>query len=515
MVRSTATPLPFTSLPLHFTLLPSLSSTTFSSPLPCLVANLPYLASSLAPTVQDSRISQATVQVVRILDPEHREPFISLSRIFHACDVSPEEGLVRFELRKPAYDSSLGGLAPFIDIWVTLLEARKVAEELEVIDQLSALLEWETRSAWSVEDKEEGGGIVHNWKISSDRIDPSRYSTSAMLSTPFPRIHLLPVNSQVRTMTSPLPQVPESPLSFPSLWSKITEWTILEHEKFLDSQESREVRLNARRKLSPSTTSHNTTSPSPSRSTIPDLTLTSLYTSLFSLLLLTDSLDTSSLDQNTFSYVLGQRVKIERFEIGDPSNPKGKIALVDAVGRVVGREWRRAEEARCGIGIRGSERAEKLGGEDEDDAGSDKVREAAINRERWEKAIEDRLKMVEESIGEAVGSRVDPARLPRANGNEDSTEVDSLGWERIPESEIREKMIRELEAENEELYKELARARESNAEEAITRTRIKKTNVNGVLYCLLVGAVAVTLVPYWKEAMLCVWGAAGLGCGAA
>jgi len=46
------------------------------------------------------------------------------------------------------------------DIWVSLRIARDVAKELGVLDELSGLLEWETRKAWSVEDKEEGG-IAH------------------------------------------------------------------------------------------------------------------------------------------------------------------------------------------------------------------------------------------------------------------------------------------------------------------------------------------------------------------
>lgn len=46
------------------------------------------------------------------------------------------------------------------DIWVSLRTAREVAEELEVLDELAGLLEWEGRKAWSVEDKEEGG-MVH------------------------------------------------------------------------------------------------------------------------------------------------------------------------------------------------------------------------------------------------------------------------------------------------------------------------------------------------------------------
>ena len=97
--------------------------------------------------------------------------------------LSAVQGLLRFDLRRPLdYDTSLAGLAPcqFVravclsanmadpycvrtivnDIWAPLQTARRVAEELGVLDELAGLLEWETRRAFTVEDKEEGG-LVH------------------------------------------------------------------------------------------------------------------------------------------------------------------------------------------------------------------------------------------------------------------------------------------------------------------------------------------------------------------
>jgi hypothetical protein len=55
-----------------------------------------------------------------ILDPEHREPFVSLGALFLAAGITPAEGLLRFELRRDRldYDLSLAGLEPFDEIWV-------------------------------------------------------------------------------------------------------------------------------------------------------------------------------------------------------------------------------------------------------------------------------------------------------------------------------------------------------------------------------------------------------------
>ncbi|KAM0751111.1 hypothetical protein T439DRAFT_347710 [Meredithblackwellia eburnea MCA 4105] len=344
--------LPHNSLPLSFVLLPSLSSATFSSPLACLAVDLPWqqrhptpqpLSGSSTP-VELPLGPQAAIQVLRILDPEHREPFISLSRIFLACGLSPVEGLIQFALRQPAYDSSLGGLAPFIDIWVTLEEARRVAEELQIIDLLAAFLEWDTRSAWSIEDKEEGG-LIHNWKIGSDRIEPAKYSTESMLSTTFSRIHLLPINTQVRTLTSPsLPSrvgfiaqtahfskasITSFPTSFPALHSRIVNWTILEYETFLDVQESYP------------------TSP-PTSPTEPNLTLLSLATTLLSLNHVLSLLSPDSIPQGeplgSTLLLAGGKLRIQRSEVGTGMGAKPILALVDLVSRLVAFEWRKYEE---------------------------------------------------------------------------------------------------------------------------------------------------------------------------
>ncbi|TNY22421.1 hypothetical protein DMC30DRAFT_415089 [Rhodotorula diobovata] len=216
----------------------------------------------------------AVVEVLRLIDPEHREPFVSLGRIFLACGVTPAEGLLRFRLDRLDYSTTLGELAPLLDLWVPLRTARRVAAELSVLDELAALLEWPTRGAYSVEDKEEGG-LVHNWRIASDRIPSDEYSTARMLScvlfsTPFPRLHLLPPGAQVRTLLPPL-------ASFPSLhedaaggldaaWSKLIEWSIVAYEAFLDGEDAEQSAVGEQPTLSssasPSTQHDPATAPS-------------------------------------------------------------------------------------------------------------------------------------------------------------------------------------------------------------------------------------------------------------
>lgn len=53
-----------------------------------------------------------------------------------------------------------GTLWTVIDIWVPMKKAREVADSLGRLEELAAFLDWQTRRAWSVEDKEEGG-LVH------------------------------------------------------------------------------------------------------------------------------------------------------------------------------------------------------------------------------------------------------------------------------------------------------------------------------------------------------------------
>lgn len=89
-----------------------------------------------------------------------REPFVSLARVFIACGITPIEGLLRFPEVAKSYDTTLGGIAPFTDLWVPLRLARQVVAELGRLDELEQLLAWESRRAWTVEDREEGA-LLH------------------------------------------------------------------------------------------------------------------------------------------------------------------------------------------------------------------------------------------------------------------------------------------------------------------------------------------------------------------
>lgn len=74
------------------------------------------------------------------------------------------------------------------DIWLPLSTTRTIATSLCLIPEpdsgtkhgpLSALLDWSTRLAWSLDDGEEGG-MLHNWKIPSEFVETGSYSSTAM-----------------------------------------------------------------------------------------------------------------------------------------------------------------------------------------------------------------------------------------------------------------------------------------------------------------------------------------------
>ncbi|SCV73750.1 BQ2448_6180 [Microbotryum intermedium] len=347
---------------LRFALVPPLSTST--SPTACLVARLELrqrsaivepepdrsrgpadsasaadMASTSAIQVEDLRFGneRASVEVYRILDPGNKEPFVSLSRIFLACQISPLEGLLRFKLVRPTdYDSSLGGIAPFRDIWVPLKLAASISDELNAADELSALLEWSTRKAFTVEDKEEGG-IVHN--------------TSTMLSTRFARVHLLPSGNQVRTlMPSSLPAKAAPglpPSSFDDLWSYGVTWSIELYEEYLELCDAADDGLPLRAPSSAPSRAKEVADGGP-----PDLTPSFVFTSLLTLLSLTDELPTETRKGRHHklirqSYELPNGFKLGKSDIlgvrglsSVSSDMRSKLALVDAISRLIAREWR-------------------------------------------------------------------------------------------------------------------------------------------------------------------------------
>ena len=106
-------------------------------------------------------VQHRQISVIRILDPEHRQPYISLDAIFLLANRSVPLGLLEFDLHREAgdYDLTLAGLEPREAIWAPLKVARRVAEELGLLCLLGTLLDWESRHIWSLDEGE--GGLVH------------------------------------------------------------------------------------------------------------------------------------------------------------------------------------------------------------------------------------------------------------------------------------------------------------------------------------------------------------------
>ncbi|GAA5864815.1 hypothetical protein JCM3774_004238 [Rhodotorula dairenensis] len=217
-------------LPLRFVLLRPLSA-ALSSPAALVSAALPLRRLVPSPPAAPAAAEQDA------------EPFISLARILLACSITPIEALLRFPHVGDAYDPTLGGLAPFHDLWVPLQLARQVVDELGRLDELEALLDWESRRAWTVEDREEDA-LLHNWRIPADCLSSGDYSTQAMLATPFDRIVLLPAGNQLRTLLPPLDEIPQfgqprtrgpdlgGESEYDHLWSKVVEWSVIEYERW-------------------------------------------------------------------------------------------------------------------------------------------------------------------------------------------------------------------------------------------------------------------------------------------
>ncbi|GAA5922682.1 hypothetical protein JCM1841_001103 [Sporobolomyces salmonicolor] len=399
------------------------------------------------------------------------EPFVSLARIFLACGITPIEGLLRFGLERPTYDFTLGGIAPFSDLWVSLKVAREVAKELGVLDELAGLLEWETRRAWSVEDKEESG-IVHNWKIASDRVAPQDYSTQSMLSATFPRLSLLPSGAQVRTLLPPTSTFPiygapsPSPTLFASsaglpathvaLWAKLVEWCVSEYEAWLESPPASPSSPASSRPLSPQPT-RNDRRAAAADVDYPPLTPLFLYTTLVSLLTLTHSLPpASSLSSSSLTHLHPSLTlsraeflpspsasrKHEREGLDAATLQKGTLYLVDAVARLAMCAYR-ADEVRKVDGRRRRKTDEDARVGTERDPAEDEHRAAA----RWREALERRISQLEEAVppvGPAADA--DPRADQRAGQRADQraeaievlrSEVDALrsGLQRL-ESEL-------------------------------------------------------------------------------
>lgn len=177
-------------LPLRFVL--HLSRRPNASLCPCLELDLPSLHSP--------SITRTTV--TRILDPEHRVPYISLSPLFTSAGLTLIQGLLRFSLSPTSFDLSLAGLEPWDDCWISLPLARHIANQLGVLLPLSAILDSKTALAWSLD--EFGEGLSHNWRVPQEWVDAAGYSTDAITHPElrFGNVQLLKQGQQIKTLVS-------------------------------------------------------------------------------------------------------------------------------------------------------------------------------------------------------------------------------------------------------------------------------------------------------------------------
>ncbi|GAK63584.1 uncharacterized protein PAN0_003d1789 [Moesziomyces antarcticus] len=214
--------------PLRFVL--HLSRRPNGSLCPCLEVNLPSTSSSTPHHT-----------VSRILDPEHRVPYITLCPILAAAGLTILQGLLRFGLTPTAYDVSLAGLEPWDDLWISLPLARSIAAELGLLHNLAAILDPTTSLAWSLD--EFGEGLSHNWRVPQTVVDAASYSTDAITRPDlgFGNVLMLPKGQQIKTLVSAelratifgKAEVRRKQPSF-QLHQKLVQWSTQLHSIWLD-----------------------------------------------------------------------------------------------------------------------------------------------------------------------------------------------------------------------------------------------------------------------------------------
>ncbi|KAJ9478226.1 Calcium-transporting ATPase, partial [Pseudozyma hubeiensis] len=158
---------------------------------PCLEVDLP-----------SSNSTSAFFKVTRILDPEHRVPYITLTPILHAAGLTIIQGLLQFDLPTSSFDLSLAGLEPWDDLWISLPLARSIASQLGLAQALALILDARSAQAWSLDEFDEG--LSHNWRVPQVVLDAAAYSTDAITDEElrFDRAKLLPQGQQIKTLVS-------------------------------------------------------------------------------------------------------------------------------------------------------------------------------------------------------------------------------------------------------------------------------------------------------------------------
>ncbi|CBQ71956.1 conserved hypothetical protein [Sporisorium reilianum SRZ2] len=156
---------------------------------------------ALCPCLQTHLLTRTgSFTVTRILDPEHRVPYISLSPLFHAAGLTLVQGLLHFDLGSSSFDLSLAGLEPWDDLWASLPLARSIASSLKLDTALAAMLDARTSAAWSLDERERG--VSHNWRVPQQWVDAAGYSTDAITRVAFERVEMLRRGQQVATLVS-------------------------------------------------------------------------------------------------------------------------------------------------------------------------------------------------------------------------------------------------------------------------------------------------------------------------
>ena len=168
-------------------------------------------------------------------------------------------------------------------------------------------------------------------------------------STPFPRISLLPNGIQIRTLTTIPPHPPPvsainlSPANYDQLFKKVVEWSIFEHERYLDLLDD------ASDTDDPPPTRPPTDKPNGFLSREQDLIFSNIFTTLLSLLNLDGSIPPSNLLSPPGSACqITDEFIIERKDVlnfGDSiSMGRGRVGLVHAMGLLVSGAWSRELE---------------------------------------------------------------------------------------------------------------------------------------------------------------------------
>lgn len=213
---------------LRFTLMNTYSFRLDAPLVPVLYVRFPINSTStLNANSSSPNLNTSYIDIIRILDPEHHEPFISIGRLLSLIQPNPISPITAIEILKdlnqslikssstnynqsfkPIYSLLLNGLAPFPDLWVNLKLARQFSIRfglLKVNDSnqkeeglLASLLDWDSRAIWSVvtlssvKEPIRTGELVSNWRIPEDVLPLRDYSLASLQETSFNKLELRP-----------------------------------------------------------------------------------------------------------------------------------------------------------------------------------------------------------------------------------------------------------------------------------------------------------------------------------